>query len=80
MPSGELRTRTATKPLRARFDWGDDSQRVHVTFTAKGDGKSTVSISHERLADAAERDRMKAYWRSRTTALKRDLEGGPRSA
>jgi hypothetical protein len=69
MPDGELRKRTATKPLRARFDWGDDGQRVHVTFAAKGVAKSTVTLSHERLPDAAERDRMKAYWKDRLAAL-----------
>jgi uncharacterized protein YndB with AHSA1/START domain len=74
LPDGELRRRTATKPRSARFDWDGDGTRVHVTFTAKGDDKSTVSISHERLADAQERDRMKAYWRERTTALKQELE------
>ena len=30
-----------------------------------------MTLSHERLADAAERDRMKAFWRERTAALKR---------
>ncbi len=74
LPEASMRRRTATKPLRARFDWGDDGSRLHVTFESKGDRKSTVTISHERLADAAERDRMKAYWRERTTVLKQELE------
>ena len=74
LPDATMRRRTSTKPLRARFDWGDDGSRVHVTFESKGDRKSTVTISHERLADQAERDRMKAYWRERTTALKQELE------
>lgn len=74
LPDGELRRRTATKPNSARFDWGDDGTRVHVTFTAKGTEKSTVTLSHERLPDADERDHMKTYWRQRTTALKQELE------
>jgi uncharacterized protein YndB with AHSA1/START domain len=74
LPDGKLRERTATKPSSARFDWGDDGTRVHLTFAAKGPAKSTVALSHERLADAAERDRMKAYWRERTAALKQELE------
>ena len=74
LPDATLRRRTATKPLRARFDWGDDGSRLHVTFGGKGDAKSTVTISHERLADAEERDRMKAYWKERTAALKQELE------
>lgn len=74
LPDGKLSTRKATKPTSARFDWGDDGSRVHVTFTAKDDSKSTATVSHERLADAEERDRMKTYWRDRVTALKRELE------
>jgi uncharacterized protein YndB with AHSA1/START domain len=74
LPDGELRKRTSTKPKSARFDWGDDGQRVHVTFAAKGGDRSTVTLSHERLADAAERDRMKIYWRERTASLKDQLE------
>ncbi len=74
LPDATMRRRTATKPVRARFDWDGDGSRLHVTFDAKGDAKSTVTISHERLADAAERDRMKAYWKDRTAALKQELE------
>jgi hypothetical protein len=74
LPDGELHERTATKPKTARFDWGDGGQRVHVSFAAKDDGKSTVTISHERLADPAERDRMKTYWKDRTAVLQRELE------
>ncbi|HJR96991.1 MAG TPA: hypothetical protein VJ979_03705 [Actinomycetota bacterium] len=69
-----MRQRTATRPLRARFDWGDDGSRLHVTFESKGDEKSSLTVSHERLADAQARDRMKGYWRERTTALKQEME------
>ena len=75
LPDGDLRPRPTSAPTSARFDWGDGPSRVHVTFAAKGDGKSTASLSHERLADAAERERMRAYWRERVTALQRVLEG-----
>jgi uncharacterized protein YndB with AHSA1/START domain len=74
LPDADLRERTATRPRSARFDWGDGTTRVHVTFVAKGDAKSTATVSHERLADAEERDRMKAFWRERVSALKRALE------
>jgi hypothetical protein len=74
LPGAELRERTATKPKTARFDWGDGSTRVIVGFTAKGDGKSTVALEHERLPDADEAERMKAYWRERVAALKAELE------
>ena len=74
LPDGELRERTATKPKSARFDWGDGPSRVHVTFAAKGDGKSTAAVQHGRLADAQEAERMKAYWRDRVASLKEVLE------
>ena len=74
LPDGELRERTATRPRSARFDWGDGASRVHVTFAAKGDDRSTAALQHVRLADADEAERMKAYWRERVTALKTLLE------
>jgi hypothetical protein len=41
LPDADLRERTATRPRSARFDWGDGGSRVHVTFTAKTEEKST---------------------------------------
>jgi hypothetical protein len=73
LPEAKLRRRTATRPKSARFDWGDDESRVHLTFAAKGTEKSTVALSHERLADAATADRMKAYWRERIGSLDAQL-------
>jgi uncharacterized protein YndB with AHSA1/START domain len=71
----------ATMPLRtsqpgrsARFDWEDGSTRVNVTFVDKGPAKSTVSVSHERLADADEAETTKAAWRQRLVALESLLE------
>jgi hypothetical protein len=74
LPDADLRQRTATRPRSARFDWGDGTTRVHVAFAGKGDGKSVATVSHERLADAAEAAQMKAFWRERVSALKRELE------
>jgi hypothetical protein len=74
LPDGRLRERTATKPKSARYDWGDGETRVNVGFTAKGDDRSTVDLEHERLPDAAEAERMKAYWRERVATLKEVLE------
>ena len=76
LPGGELRERTSTRPKSARFDWGDGSTRVIVFLEAKGEFKSTVSLAHERLPNAAEAERMKAYWRERLTTLKSELEAG----
>jgi hypothetical protein len=74
LPDGRLRERTATKPKSARFDWGDDGGRVLVTFSAKGDGKSTAALQHTRLAGAEEAERMKSYWRTAVATLKEELE------
>jgi hypothetical protein len=74
LPDGELRERTATKPKSARFDWGDGDTRVIVGFEAKDGDKSTAALSHERLPDAEEAERMKAFWRERVGALKEVLE------
>jgi uncharacterized protein YndB with AHSA1/START domain len=74
LPDADLVERTATRPRSARFDWGDGTTRVHVTFAAKGDDRSTVALQHVRLADADEAARMKAYWRERVSALKEELE------
>jgi len=74
LPGSELRERTATKPTSARFDWGDDGTRVVVTFVAKDAGKSMVALGHQRIPDAAEAERLKAYWRDRVGTLKELLE------
>ena len=68
------RQRTATRPKSARFDWADGRSRVHASFLAKDANKSTVTVGHERLADAGEADRMKAYWRERLGELRSQLE------
>ena len=74
LPDGQLRERTATRPKSARFDWGQGESRVNVTFLAKGESKSTLALEHRRLADAAEAERVKAYWRQRLTSLKELLD------
>jgi hypothetical protein len=65
----ELRERTATRPRSARFDWAGGETRVNVTFVAKDQARSTVTVEHARLADAGEAERMKAFWRERLTQL-----------
>jgi uncharacterized protein YndB with AHSA1/START domain len=74
--NGQLHERTATKPKSVRFDWGDGGSRVNVVFNAKTGTKSTATVEHARLADAAEAKRMKSYWRERLTVLKSRLEAG----
>ena len=74
LPDGELRERTALPHRSLRYDWADGATRVHVGFEAKGESKSTASLLHERLPDAEEAERMKAFWRARVASLKGVLE------
>ena len=74
LPDAELRERTTIAPRSARFDWGDGASRVHVALSAKGDAKATAALTHERLPDGREAERMKAYWRERVAGLKEVLE------
>lgn len=76
LPGAALRERSATHPKVAHFDWTADQSRVHVTFAARGEDRSTVTVEHARLADAAAADRMKAYWRGTLATLKAELEAG----
>ena len=74
LPGAALRERTATPPRSARYDWGDGTTRLIVSFEAKGQAKSTLALSHERIADAQEAERLKSYWRERVAALEDELE------
>lgn len=75
LPGGKLIERTARPNRSARFDWGDGRTRVNVYFTAKGAGKSQVSLQHQRLADRESAEERKRFWRDRLGALKALLEG-----
>jgi hypothetical protein len=75
LPGADMRTRTATAPKSARYDWEDGTTRVIVGFEDAGAAKSRVFISHERLPDAETAGEMKAWWRERLSALKAELEG-----
>jgi Domain of unknown function (DUF4287) len=74
LPAVELATRTTTPPRTARYDWAGGPSKLVVGIEALPDGRSRVGLAHERLADNAERDRMKAWWRERLTVLKDLLE------
>lgn len=76
LPAAPLRQRTSTRPKVARFDWTDGTTRLNVTFEPKGAAKSTAALSHERLADTSERNRMRAFWRERLAVLQYQLETG----
>ena len=76
LPGAELAERTSTPPRLARYDWEGGPSRLVVGIEALEDGRSRVGLSHERLADNDERERLKPWWRERLTVLKALLEEG----
>lgn len=74
LPDAPMRLRPGRAASSARFSWADPASSVLVTFTAKAETKSTVSVLHERLPDAETAARLKTYWRERLGALNELLE------
>lgn len=74
LPDAPIRQRRTTAANSARFDWAEPSSRVVVLLTPKTDARSQVTVTHERLADAVDVDRMRALWRDRLAVLKEQLE------
>lgn len=72
-----VRVSSGTPPRTINFPWGDGS-RVAVRFESRGPTKSQVALQQAPLADAAAVELLRAYWRSRLTALKQRLESGGR--
>lgn len=79
LPDAELRLRTATAPVSARFDWEDGTTRVVVDIAPKDD-RATITLAHEKLPDQDTADEMKPWWRERLGALKALLETPDRDA
>ena len=74
LPDATLRARGTEAADTARFDWGDDGERLSVTVAASGAGRSQVAIGHDHLPDADAATAAKAAWRERLSALKDLLE------
>jgi hypothetical protein len=68
----KIRTRVTGRSVRA--DWADGTTRVGIFFDAKGGAKTRVSVMHEKVPDAAEAARLKAFWAERLRDLKALLE------
>lgn len=69
LEAGTLKVRTAQPGKLARFDFRDGETRVVVFFMAKGRGKSSVAVAHQRLPDAAAVEKMRAFWKERLADL-----------
>jgi uncharacterized protein YndB with AHSA1/START domain len=71
---GTLRVRTSTKNKSVRFDFRDGDSRVVAAFDPKGRTKTSVTIQHEKLPDAAAVEEMRAMWKESLSRLAKSLE------
>jgi uncharacterized protein YndB with AHSA1/START domain len=74
LPGAAVEVRTARPARSIRASWDGGSTRLVIAFTARGESKSQVALTHERVPDAATADKLKAFWRERMAALKELLE------
>ena len=74
LPDGGLEPNAAYRGRRGRYDWTDPPSRVWVDLVAKADGRTAVTITHERLPDADAAERTKGMWRQHLGALTELLE------
>ena len=58
----------------ARFDWDEPPSRVVVSLAPKADGRTAITVGHEKLPDAATGEQFKARWREWLATLKTTLE------
>jgi hypothetical protein len=66
----KVRTVHENKTIRASFD---DGTLVQFYFMEKGNGKSSVAIQHQKLADKITADKTKQWWTERLDALAKML-------
>lgn len=71
----EMKVTTSTAPKSVRIAAAGGT-RVDVNIYAKGPGKTTVQLQHEKLLSAEEVQRMKVYWAGAFDALKSHLGMG----
>ncbi len=61
LPDGEITIRNATPHKSIRLAWRDDS-RVEVRLVEKDEGRTTVTVQHNKLPDSETAEAMKRYW------------------
>lgn len=69
LPDAPLTIRKATENKTLRITWGDGETSVDVYFYPKGEQKTQVTVQHNKLADAAAAEQMKAYWAEKLARL-----------
>ena len=73
LADADFTVRKATADKSLRLTWGDGTTTVEVMIYPKGEGKCQVTVQHNKLADAAAGERMKAYWGEQLDRLKEVL-------
>lgn len=73
LPDEGVRVRTATAPKSIRLGWSDGTI-IAAGFTAKGDARSAVALSHGKWPDRESVTRVKTMWAERLAALERVLD------
>lgn len=68
-----IAVRKATPGKSMRMTWKRDDSSVNVNFYAKGEGKSQVSVQHEKLESEAEVQAAKAAWKEAFERLQAKL-------
>ena len=74
LPGAAFEVRTARPAKSIRANWDGGATRLLIAFTARGEAKSQVAVTHERVPDAGTADKLKTYWRERVAVLKQVLE------
>jgi uncharacterized protein YndB with AHSA1/START domain len=69
LPGVVLEARSAETPRVARYGWPDGASRVAFEFVATGEGRSQVTVLHQRIPDAAATAELKTFWRERLGVL-----------
>ena len=69
-PDAPLEVRAGYTGKRGRYDWTDPPSKVWVDLVDKGDGRTTVTVTHERLPDGQAVAAMKELWREALDRLK----------
>lgn len=74
LPEADFTVRKATPEKSLRLAWGDGT-KVEVNLYPKGEAKSQVTVDHQKLPDAQEAARCKAWWGEALDRLREILEG-----
>jgi uncharacterized protein YndB with AHSA1/START domain len=74
LKGAELTIRKANEDKSLRITWSADETHVDVNFYPKGQDRTQVTVQHRKLPDAAQGERMKAFWGEALDRLQELLE------